>query len=79
MTAMWFLRWTARESETFLSLRTGYKVSRVAIAYTLRSQGEDDEFKGQPVEHPSVAIPTILEYEFHVKTSRPSHEALAYP
>jgi hypothetical protein len=31
---------------------------------------------GQPVEHPSVAIPTILEYEFHVKTSRPSHEAL---
>jgi hypothetical protein len=45
MTATSFLLWTARESETFLTLRTEYKVLRVAIAYISRSQGEDDEFK----------------------------------
>jgi hypothetical protein len=45
MTATSFLPWTARESETFLTLRTGYKVLRAAIAYISRSQGEDDEFK----------------------------------
>jgi hypothetical protein len=45
MTATSFLPWTARESETFLTLRTGYKVLRAAVAYISRSQGEDDEFK----------------------------------
>jgi hypothetical protein len=45
MTATSFLPWTARESETFLTLRTEYKVLRAAIAYISRSQGEDDEFK----------------------------------
>src|SRR5882757_3324664 len=45
MTATSFLPWTARESETFLTLRTGYKVLRAAIAYISRSQGEDDDFK----------------------------------
>jgi hypothetical protein len=39
------LTWTARESETFLTLRAEYKVLRAAIAYISRSQGEDDEFK----------------------------------
>src|SRR5437879_4715744 len=44
-TATSFLPWTARESETFLTLRTEYKALRAAIAYISRSQGEDDEFK----------------------------------
>jgi hypothetical protein len=53
MTAISFLPWTARESQTFLSLRTGYKVLRAAIAYISRSQGEDDEFKSVWWCHPS--------------------------
>jgi hypothetical protein len=38
-------RSAARESETFLSLRTEYKVLRAAIACISRSQDEGDEFK----------------------------------
>src|ERR1700757_1032629 len=53
MTATSFLLLTARESETFSTLRTEYKVLRAAIAYISRSQGEDDEFKSVWRCHPS--------------------------
>src|SRR5229473_5763923 len=45
MTATSSLPWTARESETSLTLRTEYKVLRAAIAYISRSQDGGDEFK----------------------------------